>query len=111
MNRRIVDASSEPKEEKGSAEARTIRVGKTRRKPIPLKKIPAKIGTIAGIETANMLAMVRQGVALDLEDIDKLEKLARIVASLSSAHTRLNKPDDAEDPKKLTDEQLRERAT
>lgn len=100
--RHVVDASTEPKEP-------IVRIGGVRHRRIPLRKQPAALAEVVGLQIAGLRALARQGVVLTLDEVEKLEKLARTVASISSAHTRLNKPDD-EDPDKLSTEQLQKRA-
>lgn len=95
-------ATAAPVESKGPR----VRAGGTLYRKIPFAKLPEVMAEIASSQIAGLRALTRQGVQLDLEEIEKLAKLATLVNALSSAHTRLVKPSEQADPEKMSTAEL-----
>jgi len=96
--RRIVDASREPKEP-------VVRVGGEVHDPVPFEELPAAIAEVVGRQVASLRALSRAGVQLTGYEVAALTELARTVSSIATAHKKLNDSDKPLD--KMTEEELR----
>lgn len=80
--RRVVDASSEPKEPK-------VRVMYDTHDPIELAKQPEALAEIIGRQLAGLLALSRNGARFDADELEQLGSLAKTIATIVTAFKKV----------------------
>ena len=95
--RRVVDASTEPKEPK-------VRAMYDVRDPIPLADQPEALAEIIGRQLAGLRALSRDGARFDSDELEQLGSLAKTIATIVTAFKKVatDKPLN-----ELTEEELK----